>query len=134
MLLDDSVKNIKRAKAQGWQTVLVGKTVRETGAALATPPEADHHVDSLLELPSVLPALFATAEKASAAPALTDESEESEDEDGGLAALMGADLDDGDSDDDGDFEAGAEEEDEDILDASDDDSAAPSAAKKPRVD
>ena len=36
-------------KAQ-WTTVLVGKTIRESGATLPTPPEADHHVESLLEL------------------------------------------------------------------------------------
>lgn len=142
MLLDDSVKNIKRAKAQGWQTVLVGKTVRETGMTLETPPEADYHVASLLELPSVLPALFvkekvavaSVASVASTATPALPEDEESEDEEGGLAALMGADFDDDDRESDGDFEASAEEDDLDIEDASDDDGPGPSAAKKPRVD
>ena len=59
--------------------------------------------------------------------------EDDDDDGGGLAALMGGDLDDGDSDGDGDFEAGEEEEDLDIDDASDDDVAAGSAAKRPRV-
>ena len=58
VLLDDSVSNIVCAKRMGWTTVLVGTVVRETGAPLPTPPEADHHVASLLELPRVMPELF----------------------------------------------------------------------------
>ena len=36
VLLDDSVRNIQRAKAMGWRTVLVGKVERDSGAALAS--------------------------------------------------------------------------------------------------
>ena len=59
VLLDDSVRNIQRAKAMGWRTVLVGKVERDSGAALPTPPEADFHVATLHELPAVMPELFA---------------------------------------------------------------------------
>jgi FMN phosphatase YigB (HAD superfamily) len=58
ILLDDSVTNIKMAKAMGWTTVLVGKTVRGTGELLSTPAEADHHIGSLHELPAIMPELF----------------------------------------------------------------------------
>ena len=59
LLLDDSVKNIITAKRMGWVTVLVGKVERDSGLPLPTPPEADHHLSSLHDLPSVLPSLFA---------------------------------------------------------------------------
>jgi FMN phosphatase YigB (HAD superfamily) len=61
ILLDDSVTNIKKAKAMGWTTVLVGKTVRGTGELLSTPAEADHHIGSLHELPATMPELFVTS-------------------------------------------------------------------------
>jgi hypothetical protein len=35
-----------------------GKKERDTGAELPTPPEADHHIATLLELPQVMPHLF----------------------------------------------------------------------------
>ena len=56
-LCDDSVKNIARAKAMGWTTVLVGTNDRATGEPLAC-EAADHIVPSLHSLPSVLPELF----------------------------------------------------------------------------
>jgi len=58
VLLDDSVTNIKCAKAMGWTTVLVGKIERDTGGELATPVEADYHIASLHQLPSAMPELF----------------------------------------------------------------------------
>jgi len=58
ILLDDSVTNIKRAKAMGWTTVLVGKVQRDNGQPLETPAEADYHVESLHQLPEVMPQLF----------------------------------------------------------------------------
>lgn len=41
-----------------WWHAQVGKTVRETGDALPTPAEADHHIATLHELPLVMPELF----------------------------------------------------------------------------
>jgi putative hydrolase of the HAD superfamily/pyrimidine and pyridine-specific 5'-nucleotidase len=59
ILLDDSVTNIKKAKAMGWTTVLVGTITRGSGGLLLpTPTEADHHISSLRELPNVMPELF----------------------------------------------------------------------------
>ena len=69
-LCDDSVKNITRAKAMGWTTVLVGKSERGTGLPLAC-DAADYIVASLHELPGVLPELFrevSTPEQPSPAP------------------------------------------------------------------
>ena len=54
---DDSVKNIKAAKAIGWQTVLVGMQDRDTGARIQC-AEADMHIASLRELRTVMPELF----------------------------------------------------------------------------
>ena len=56
LLCDDSVRNITRAKAMGWRTVLVGETER-TGEP-RTCEAADFVVKSLHELPSILPELF----------------------------------------------------------------------------
>ena len=58
ILIDDSVSNIKAAKEMGWTTVLVGKTIRETGLCFSSPPEADHHIATLHDLPSAMPHLF----------------------------------------------------------------------------
>ena len=58
LLCDDSPKNIQRAKALGWRTVLVGKTEKGTGAPRAPCEAADFVVSSLHELPAVLPELF----------------------------------------------------------------------------
>lgn len=57
VLFDDSVKNIKMAKRMGWTTVLVGLRERDTGK-LFTCEEADHHIESLHDLPRVMPGLF----------------------------------------------------------------------------
>ena len=57
VLFDDSVKNIKQAKKLGWTTVLVGLTERDTGKTF-TCADADFHIDSLHDLPTVLPGLF----------------------------------------------------------------------------
>ena len=56
LLCDDSARNITRAKAMGWRTVLVGETER-TGEP-RTCDAADFIVPSLHSLPSVLPELF----------------------------------------------------------------------------
>ena len=48
----------------GWTTVLVGKIERDSGAALVTPAEADHHLTSLHELPEAMPVLFAATKEA----------------------------------------------------------------------
>lgn len=58
LLIDDSVKNIITAKSLGWQTVLVGKQCRDTGATLVTPPEANLHISRIHELKVELPQLF----------------------------------------------------------------------------
>lgn len=55
---DDSIKNIKAAKAAGWRTVLVGMIDRDSGSKIDTPSEADAHIASLHELRSVMPELF----------------------------------------------------------------------------
>lgn len=54
---DDSVKNIKAAKAVGWRTVLVGLYDRDTGAPISC-DAADFHLASLHSLRQVLPELF----------------------------------------------------------------------------
>ena len=56
-LCDDSVRNITRAKAMGWRTVLVGDTERATGLP-RTCDAADFVIPSLHSLPSVMPQLF----------------------------------------------------------------------------
>ena len=58
LLIDDSVKNIKAAKAVGWRTVLVGLHDRDTGARIEC-AEADQHIASLRELKQVVPECFA---------------------------------------------------------------------------
>mmetsp|Transcript_1970 Transcript_1970/g.3691 ORF Transcript_1970/g.3691 Transcript_1970/m.3691 type:complete len:260 (-) Transcript_1970:27-806(-) len=57
ILCDDSVKNVKAAKAVGWRTVLVGFTSRDTGEKIHC-EEADFHIESLRALPEILPDLF----------------------------------------------------------------------------
>jgi len=54
---DDSVKNIKAAKAVGWRTILVGLYDRDTGARI-TCDAADQHIASLRELRGVMPEIF----------------------------------------------------------------------------
>jgi len=57
VLIDDSVKNIQAAKRQGWQTVLVGMTSRDTGKPISC-PEADYHIPRVHDLPNAMPRLF----------------------------------------------------------------------------
>jgi pyrimidine 5'-nucleotidase len=57
VLCDDSTKNIEAAKLFGWRTVLVGKYDRDTGNEVVC-ASADHHIQSLHELPDVMPELF----------------------------------------------------------------------------
>jgi len=54
---DDSVKNIKAAKAVGWRTVLVGLYERDSGKRIIC-AEADAHIASLHGLRSAVPELF----------------------------------------------------------------------------
>ena len=54
---DDSVKNIKAAKAVGWRTVLVGLYDRDNGSRIVC-QQADAHIASLHGLRGVLPELF----------------------------------------------------------------------------
>ena len=70
LLIDDSVKNIVTAKKMGWCTVLIGKVERDTGNAMPTPAEADHHVSTIHEIVDVLPALFEANEPMAAAAAV----------------------------------------------------------------
>ena len=55
---DDSVKNIRAAKAVGWRTILVGKKDRDTGKEIVC-DAADAHIASLHELRAAAPDLFA---------------------------------------------------------------------------
>ena len=57
LFLDDSVSNIKAAKAIGWRTVLVGRFAREDGSELVC-PEADHIVGDIYEVEALYPQLF----------------------------------------------------------------------------
>jgi len=62
VLIDDSIKNIQAAKRQGWQTVLVGMTSRDTGKPVSC-PEADYHIPYVHDLPKVMPVLFQSPSK-----------------------------------------------------------------------
>jgi len=57
LLIDDSVKNIERAKSMGWKTVLVGKVSRDTGEPI-TCDAADVHVECAEQLENEMPSLF----------------------------------------------------------------------------
>jgi len=56
VLLDDSVRNLKTARAVGWRAVLVGLHARD-GSAISC-PEADVAVNTLHEIPMAVPGLF----------------------------------------------------------------------------
>lgn len=68
MLLDDSVRNIKTAHSIGFHTVLVGRQDRK-GQTLVC-PEAEVIVDTLHEIHSAVPWLFADTEKKPTEPAV----------------------------------------------------------------
>ena len=57
LFFDDSVKNIKAARAFGWRTVLVGMIDRDTGDEIIC-EEAEVHIASLHELPDAVAKLF----------------------------------------------------------------------------
>jgi FMN phosphatase YigB (HAD superfamily) len=57
-IVDDSTSNIRAAKKVGWNTVLVGFTSRD-GKDMRGFEYADHVIDTLHDLPSVWPHLFA---------------------------------------------------------------------------
>ncbi len=57
-IVDDSTSNIKAAKQMGWNTVLVGHMSRD-GKDMRKFEFADHVIDTIHELPSVWPHLFA---------------------------------------------------------------------------
>jgi pyrimidine 5'-nucleotidase len=57
LFCDDSAKNITAAAAVGWRTVLVGKVDPVSGAEVKC-EAAEFHIESLHELPKVLPDIF----------------------------------------------------------------------------
>merc|ERR1712054_104483 len=57
VFLDDSVTNLKTAKATGRRTVLVGLHARDTGILLDC-PEADIKINTIHELRGKMPELF----------------------------------------------------------------------------
>jgi putative hydrolase of the HAD superfamily/pyrimidine and pyridine-specific 5'-nucleotidase len=57
VFFDDSVSNLRTAKSMGWRTVLVGLHARDTGSRIVC-EFADHAVDTIHEIPVVLPELF----------------------------------------------------------------------------
>ena len=57
LFLDDSTSNMKAAKRCGWNTVLVGRRARDTGELLEC-DDADHAVDTIHQLPEIMPHLF----------------------------------------------------------------------------
>lgn len=57
VFFDDSVSNLRTAKGIGWRTVLVGLHARDTGNRIVC-EFADAAVETLHEMPSVLPELF----------------------------------------------------------------------------
>lgn len=57
LFLDDSVSNLKTAKAMGWRTVLVGQHARDTGTLIEC-EHADVSVDKIHDVREALPDLF----------------------------------------------------------------------------
>jgi putative hydrolase of the HAD superfamily/pyrimidine and pyridine-specific 5'-nucleotidase len=57
LFLDDSASNVRAAKKVGWQTVLVGRHARDTGALIEC-DHADHAIDTVHELEKIMPHLF----------------------------------------------------------------------------
>ncbi|CAJ1390430.1 unnamed protein product, partial [Effrenium voratum] len=64
ILCDDSVKNIRAAKAMDWRTVLVGLRCRERRKEICC-EEADFHIRTIHQLPAVMPELFLWESEAS---------------------------------------------------------------------
>lgn len=58
LFFDDSVKNIRAARAFGWRTVLVGKVDRDTRGPVMNCEEAEVHIATLHELPHAAAHLF----------------------------------------------------------------------------
>jgi putative hydrolase of the HAD superfamily/pyrimidine and pyridine-specific 5'-nucleotidase len=56
-LVDDNWSNIRAAKQAGWRTVVCGRVSRY-GQPASELAEADHVIDTIHELPSVLPEFF----------------------------------------------------------------------------
>lgn len=57
LFLDDSVKNIHAARKVGWRSVLVGRIGRDCGKQVSS-DHAEHEVDRIHDIPSVLPEIF----------------------------------------------------------------------------
>mmetsp|Transcript_28858 Transcript_28858/g.35523 ORF Transcript_28858/g.35523 Transcript_28858/m.35523 type:complete len:435 (-) Transcript_28858:231-1535(-) len=57
ILLDDSMRNITTAHHLGWHTVCVGMKDRNGNEKF--PEHSDFHIDTVLELPDIIPQLFA---------------------------------------------------------------------------
>ena len=62
LLLDDSLPNLRTAKALGMKTCLVGLYERETGKRIEC-AEADYEINRLVEMQDALPALFSPEKK-----------------------------------------------------------------------
>jgi putative hydrolase of the HAD superfamily/pyrimidine and pyridine-specific 5'-nucleotidase len=56
-LVDDNWTNIRAAKAAGWRTVVCG-SVSRSGEPASSLAEADHIIDTIHDLPKVLPEFF----------------------------------------------------------------------------
>ena len=59
LFLDDNLTNIQAARQVGWRSVLVGRTGRDSGLPVSS-EHAELEIDSIHEVPQVLPELFVT--------------------------------------------------------------------------
>jgi putative hydrolase of the HAD superfamily/pyrimidine and pyridine-specific 5'-nucleotidase len=57
LFLDDSTKNIAAARNVGWRSILVGTVGRDCGKPITT-EHAEHEIDRIHDMPSILPELF----------------------------------------------------------------------------
>jgi len=57
LFLDDSTKNIEAAREVGWRAFLVGRVGRDCGKPISS-EHAEHEIDKIHDLPSVLPEIF----------------------------------------------------------------------------
>ena len=58
LFFDDSIQNIAMGAHMGWRCVLVGRIGRDCGSTIHSNGAAEHEVDKIHELPSILPELF----------------------------------------------------------------------------
>lgn len=62
VFVDDSVMNISAGRRVGWRCILVGKVGRDCGKKVTT-EHAEHEIDTIHQLPHVLPEMFLPREK-----------------------------------------------------------------------